>query len=55
MVIQAAVASGNKATECKLLKSFLAEVRVQTGRLLTPAQAALLTSDAQRLQAALHC
>jgi hypothetical protein len=53
--IQAAVNSGNTPTACADITNFLALVKAQTGKKLTTAQAAQLTTDADNLAAALGC
>ena len=46
---------GNVAGTCDTLNSFLASVRAQTGKSLTPAQAAALTADALRIENVIGC
>ena len=53
--IQAALAAGDTATACATLSEFLSQVQAQTGKSLTAAQAALLTSDARAVGTAIPC
>jgi HYR domain len=52
---QAALAAGDTAGACSALDSFLAEVRAQSGKKLTVAQAQALTADANRIKAVIGC
>jgi hypothetical protein len=51
--IQTAVNAGNKATACAGITDYLGLVKAQTGKKLSAADAATLTSDANNLRAAL--
>lgn len=53
--IQTAVNAGQTATACADITNFLGLVQAQTGKKLTTAKAALLTTDATNLQLALGC
>lgn len=48
-------AANNIASACSTLEEFLNEVRAQTGKKITAAVAASLTSDAQSIRSALAC
>ncbi len=52
---QAALAAGDLTGACQALDSFLNEVRAQSGKKLTVAQAAALTADANRIKAVIGC
>jgi hypothetical protein len=53
--IQTAVNSGATSTACADITNFLGLVKAQTGKKLSPANAALLTTDANNLATALGC
>ena len=53
--IQAAAEANDKTRACAELAAFIHEVRAQTGKKLTAAQAASLTTQAENLQARLAC
>jgi hypothetical protein len=48
-------AAGDTVDACHTMDAFLREVRAQTGKKLTAAQAAQLTTEAQRIELALGC
>jgi hypothetical protein len=50
-----AATSGDTPSACNRLSAFISEVAAQTGKTLTSAQAAQLTSAAQLVRAALGC
>ncbi len=49
------IASGDGAAACNSLSAFMNQVRAQTGKQLTPAQAASLVASAREISAALGC
>jgi hypothetical protein len=53
--IQAAVAANDTAGACAGLADFLGFVKAQTGKKLTPAQAASLTAQAEAIETTLGC
>ena len=53
--IQAAAEANNHSGACATLAAFIHEVRAQTGKKLTPEQAASLSTQAENLQARLAC
>ena len=53
--IQDAVAANDAAGACSGLADFLALLEAQTGKKLTPAQAASLTTQVQAIEAILDC
>ena len=53
--IQAPGNANDKASACAELAAFIHEVSAQTGKKLTAAQAASLTTQAENLQARLAC
>jgi hypothetical protein len=50
-----AATSGDTPSACNRIIAFISEVSAQTGKTLTSAQAAQLTTDAQQVRAALGC
>jgi hypothetical protein len=48
-------AAGDKADACQTLDAFIQEVRAQSGKKLTAAQAAQFIAEAQRIKLALGC
>ena len=53
--IQTAVSAGQSTIACADITNYLGLVKAQTGKKLSPANAALLTSDATNLAAAIGC